>query len=201
MQSDGNFGASVAISGTTVIVGAPGETVSGFSFAGRFYTFSASGTLQKTLSSPNQQSSGLFGASIGISGTTILVGAYGETASGFGGAGHAYTFSSSTGALIKTFSSPNSQSEGAFGYSVGISGTTILVGAYDESASSLSTLDTLTFSVPSGTLLKTFTSPDAQSSGEFGNAVAISGTMAFIGANSEHSSGIIETGRVYVENS
>ncbi|MGI0079466.1 MAG: FG-GAP repeat protein [Nitrososphaerales archaeon] len=37
VQTNGNFGLSVAISGTTIVVGAPFETVSGLSAAGHAY--------------------------------------------------------------------------------------------------------------------------------------------------------------------
>ncbi|MGI0079715.1 MAG: FG-GAP repeat protein [Nitrososphaerales archaeon] len=37
VQTNGNFGVSVAISGTTIVVGAPFETVSGLSAAGHAY--------------------------------------------------------------------------------------------------------------------------------------------------------------------
>jgi len=52
-----------------------------------------------TLSSPNAQSDGNFGG-VAISGTTVVIGAPFETASGYGEAGHAYVFSGTTGALI-----------------------------------------------------------------------------------------------------
>jgi hypothetical protein len=38
-QANGHFGSSVAVSGTTVVVGAPFETGSGFTQAGHAYIF------------------------------------------------------------------------------------------------------------------------------------------------------------------
>src|SRR3989442_1683190 len=88
-QLDGNFGQSVAISGTTVVVGASGETAGLQLQAGNAFVLdAASGSLAFTLTSPNAVTCGNFGQSVAISGTTVVVGAPGETAGGF--AGHAY---------------------------------------------------------------------------------------------------------------
>ncbi|MGC2289579.1 MAG: hypothetical protein WA688_06955 [Thermoplasmata archaeon] len=92
-QTDGYFGVSVAISGKTVVVGAPVETVSGNMYAGHAYTFKGkTGALISTLTSPNAQTDGSFGWSVAVSGTTVVVGAIGETASGYDSAGHSYVF-------------------------------------------------------------------------------------------------------------
>lgn len=45
-----------------------------------------------TLTSPNAQTDGSFGWSVAVSGTTVVVGAIGETASGYDSAGHSYVF-------------------------------------------------------------------------------------------------------------
>jgi outer membrane protein assembly factor BamB len=92
-QADGEFGSSVSVSGNIAMVGAPIETVGGFSQAGCAYVFNAkTGALIQTLTSPNARS-GYFGASIAISGSLAVAGVGGETAGGFSGAGHAYTYS------------------------------------------------------------------------------------------------------------
>src|SRR5438445_356921 len=92
-QGTGNFGASVAISGTTVVVGAPQEKADGHLVAGNAYVFdAASGSLVSTLTSPNTVSPVHFGASVAISGTTVVVGAPGETVGALVNAGNAYVF-------------------------------------------------------------------------------------------------------------
>jgi hypothetical protein len=130
----------VAISGTTVVVGAYSENASGYVSAGHAYVYKGTaptGTLIATLTSPNAQPGGDFGYSVAISGTTVVVGAMFESASGYVGAGHAYAFKDAApaGTLIATLTSPNSQTDGRFGSSVAVSGTTVVVGAYSESAS------------------------------------------------------------------
>jgi len=90
-----------------------------------------------TLESPNPQNIGWFGLSVAISGTTVVVGAFQETAAGQGEAGHAYTFDATTGISIATLTSPYAQSGGHFGVSVAISegDPIVVVGAPLETAS------------------------------------------------------------------
>ncbi len=197
--TDGYFGVSVAISGKTIVVGAPDETASSYSQAGHAYAFNAkSGTLISTLTSPNAQAGGLFGESVAISGKTVVVGAPGETASDYGGAGHAYTFDVKTGALISTLTSPNAQSGGYFGGQVAISGRMVVVGATTESASGHSDAgNAYTFNSKTGALILSLTSPNSQTHGYFGSAVAISGKTIVIGASYETAADQVEAGHVY----
>jgi hypothetical protein len=124
-----------AVIGNTVLVGAWNETADGYVGAGHAYIYSAkTGALLHTLTSPNAQTNGEFGWSLALNGNTVDVGAFLETANGYAGAGHAYVFHAETGALIATLTSPNSQTNGGFGESVGASGKVMVVGAYAETA-------------------------------------------------------------------
>jgi hypothetical protein len=77
------FGYAVGVSGTIVVVGAPGETTQ----AGHAYICSTTGCpATGILTSPNTQANGFFGDAVGVSGTNVVVGAQGEAAS----AAHAY---------------------------------------------------------------------------------------------------------------
>ena len=93
IQTGGNFGSSVAISGSMTIVGAPFETVSGLTGAGQVYIVDSATDTIANISSPNKAAAGGFGYSVAISGTTVIVGAPFETVSGSTNAGHAYVFS------------------------------------------------------------------------------------------------------------
>lgn len=199
-QAYGSFGWSVAISGATVVVGAPLEAVSSLASAGHAYLFNATtGAPLATLTSPNEQLYGEFGDSVAISGSTVVVGADTEMVSGDASAGRAYTFSASTAAPIATLTSPNVQAGGEFGSSVGISGSTVVVGAPDESSTGLASAgNAYTFSATSGAPIATFTSPNAQASGEFGYSVGISGTTVVVGAPFETALGDFQAGNVYL---
>jgi hypothetical protein len=129
VQSFG-FGSSVDVSGNFVVVGAPLEGVNGQVWAGTVYTFNAAtGVLISTLTSPNAESSDLFGWSVGTRGNLVVVGAPFEAASGLIGAGRAYTFNGVTGSLISMLKSPNIQVGEGFGFAVAASGNTLAIGA------------------------------------------------------------------------
>jgi FG-GAP repeat len=199
-QIDGYFGWSVAVSGTTVVIGAYGETASGLSGAGHAYIFNAmTGKLLSTLTSPNAQTGRNFGYSVAVSGTTVVVGAPYENASGRSEAGHAYTFNASTGKRISTLTSPNAQSDGFFGYSVAVSGTTVVVGAPYETASGQSEAGhAYTFNATTGKQISTLTGPNG---GNFGWSVAIGGKTVVVGAAAATASGQPFAGQAYTVNS
>src|SRR5439155_22819434 len=83
--------------------------------------------------SPNAVVSAELRSSVAVSGINVVVRAPFETASRLLQAGHAYIFSS-TGSLIATLTSPNAQTQGIFGYSVAVSGRSVIVGAPFENA-------------------------------------------------------------------
>jgi hypothetical protein len=73
------FAAAVAISGDTAIVGAPRNDINADADRGAAYVFVRSGgmwTQQEKLKAPTGTAGDFFGASVGISGDTAIVGAY-----------------------------------------------------------------------------------------------------------------------------
>src|SRR6266568_6968596 len=133
-QTCERFGLSVALSSKYVVIGAPAGYGGNGSITpdpGHVYIFDPTGSLLATLSSPNPQAGGEFGWSVATNDTTVVVGAPNENANALGGAGHTYVFSP-TGSLIETLTSPNPIASGAFGYSVAMSHSTVVVAAPDE---------------------------------------------------------------------
>lgn len=198
-QSGGYFGTSVAISGDTIVVGAPYETAGGYANAGNVYAFNAmTGTLISTLTSPNPQTYGLFGYSVAVIGDTVVVGAPHEDSNGITNAGNSYTFDAATGTFISTLTSPNAQFNGEFGYSVAASGKVDVVGAPGENSSGNEAAGNVyTFSAKTGALISTLTSPNAQYNGEFGVSVGASGNNIVVGANFETANGYADDGHAY----
>ena len=89
-EANDYFGGSVAISGDTVVVGAP-YGISGGSSVGAAYVFVRNGTSwsqQGKLVAGDAQVDGRFGCSVAVSGDTVVVGASGEGSY----AGAAYVF-------------------------------------------------------------------------------------------------------------
>ena len=155
------FGGAVAISGDTVVVGAPGEssnatgvngdqTNNSLLDAGAAYVFVRNGatwTQQAYLKASNTGQGDDFGRSVAISGDTIVVGADGEDSSAKGingdqsdnsatGAGAAYVFvrTGTTWSQQAYLKSSNTDAVDTFGNSVAVSGETIVVGALGESS-------------------------------------------------------------------
>jgi FG-GAP repeat len=197
-QVSGEFGASAAAANGKVAVGAPFETDAGFLQGGNVYVYnSATGHPVATVASPHPKLHGYFGYAVAMSGKTLVIGAPNETAGSYVNAGNAYvyTISGSTVTLSCTLVDPapdagvSGNIGGAFGYSVAISGTNILVGAPGAPSSGLYQAgDAYVFTSGCG-LLASLTTGNPVISGLYGWSVAISGTTAFVGAPYEFNGG------------
>ncbi len=200
-QVNGIFGITTAIAGTCVAVGAAFEKLPGAEAEdGNVYLFNATtGQFVQSLSSPNPRFYGQFGWTVAMTATTLVVGAPNETARGSVGAGNAYTYtvSKTCGATLEaTLPEPSPQAGknslllgGEFGYSVGISGSDVIVGAPNETAHGLSAAGNAYLFSASGSWLASLTSPNPIAGGNYGTSVALSGTTAFVGAPFEGSGG------------
>ncbi len=150
------FGYSVAVSGDTMVVGAPGEdsnatgvdgnqTDNSATGSGAVYVFTRSGgswSQQAYLKASNTGAGDEFGYSVAVAGDTITVGARWEAsnATGVNGnqadnsaadSGATYVFTRSGGSWSQQayLKASNTDSGDRFGYSVAIAGDTITVGA------------------------------------------------------------------------
>lgn len=142
-----------------------------------------------TLTSPNSQNYGEFGYSVAASGNVVVVGAPQESFGGYTYAGRAYIFNSEAGALAITLTSPILENYGEFGYSVAISGNTVIVGG-DGNA--------YVFNSQTGTLVDTLTSPNSQDNLESSYSFAVSGSIAIAGAPLENVGEHISAGRANI---
>jgi len=158
--ADDRFGYSVAVSGDTVVVGAPREcsSTTGINstpnedaiFAGAAYVFVRSGTAwsqQAYLKASNTDWYDEFGGSVAVSGDTVVVGAWQEDSSTTGinstpnddaqVAGAAYVFVRSGTAWSQQayLKASNTGEFDEFGRSVAVSGDTVVVGARFEDSS------------------------------------------------------------------
>lgn len=163
-QAGDEFGFSVAISGNTVVVGAPFEPSSttgvnptpneGAISSGAAYVFTRSGTTwtQQAFLKPGAvgttQVGDHFGWSVSISGDTLVIGAESEDSSTTGapnesasdaGAAYVFTRSGSTWmqqAYLKAAVIGTTQAGDHFGRAVAVSGDNLVVGAHFEASSS-----------------------------------------------------------------
>ena len=184
------FGCSVAISGTTVVIGADGHA----NRAGRTYVFtkSASGWRQAAeLKGSGTVAGDMFGGSVAISGTTVVVGA----SEHFYHAGRAYVFTKSPTGWRQTAQLKGSDTaEGDFfGSSVAISGETAVVGA-PEHDNSAGTAYVFTKSASGWKQTAELKGYDTPVDAGFGDRAAIWGTTTVVGASGYANA----AGRVYV---
>lgn len=151
------FGKAVAVSGESVIVGAPAEDsgtagvnpVSNESanYAGAAYVFSRSGivwTQQAFLKAGNPGVNDGFGEAVAISGDLVVVGATGESGNStvvngpsnenalYAGAAYIFRRDSAGWVQLAYLKASNSQSLDFFGLSVAISGNTVVASAPSE---------------------------------------------------------------------
>jgi uncharacterized repeat protein (TIGR02543 family) len=142
-----SFGCSVAVSGDTVVVGAPHESSSATGvngnqtnnsaqYSGAAYVFVRTGTVwsqQAYLKASNTGADVFFGTSAAVSGDTVVVGAWreGNTASG---AAYVFVRDGTTWSQQSYLKASNAGTSDAFGYSVAVSGDTVVVGAYLEAS-------------------------------------------------------------------
>jgi RHS repeat-associated protein len=192
-----HLGASVAISGRTIVAGAPqaGSLGAAYVFAEPAAGW-ADDTETAKLTACDITECDSFGASVAISGSTIVAGAPGGGY--FGGPGAAFVFAEGAGGWVSATQTaklrPSNQQSQSFGSSVAISGGTILSGAPVDSTVYL-------FAEPTGgwvdaTETATLTTSDDSAIG-VGNAVAISGSTIVAGTANSYTEGPVP-GAVFV---
>ena len=237
-EANDYFGYSVAVSGDTVVIGAPFEdsnaTGAGGNQAdnsainsGAAYVFTRSGTTwtqQAYLKASNTGAGDEFGFTVAVSGDTVVVGAFAEAsnATGVGGtqtdnslaySGAVYVFTRSGAAWTQQayLKASNTGTNDVFGYSVAVSGSTVVVGALGEAsnASGVGGIQTDNSSAQSGAAYiftrsgTTWTQQaylKASNSGagdQFGIAVAMAGDTALVGAPLEDGNAS-DSGAAYV---
>src|SRR5207249_4548025 len=163
------FGAAVAAVGSDLLVGAP-HFNSGAAHAGAVFVFQSGGGV-RTLTKPTPAFDDLFGFALAAAGDTVVVGAPFD-ASGAPGAGAAYLFDASTGALLHTFLNPLANPDGRFGSAVAIAGGAVLIGApFDDTGAADAGIAYL-FDAASGALLATFENPTPAPGDQFGASLA-----------------------------
>jgi hypothetical protein len=121
------FGAAVALSGDTLVVGAPGTNVEIEQAAGAAYVFQRVGSdwqEQGQLLAPEPLEGAAFGMSVAVAGDTAVVGAGGRYgADDVGGAAYVFTRTAGTWSLTKTLAPAGvAPVPGSFGYSISLSG-------------------------------------------------------------------------------
>jgi hypothetical protein len=128
--AEDRFGALVAISGNTAVVGAPYANTGGWGYQGAAYVFVRSGTTwtqQQKLTASDGAAYDYFGASVAISENTVVVGAI--NANSYQGAAYVFARSGTTWIQQQKLMASDAADFDQFGLSVAINGNTVAVGA------------------------------------------------------------------------
>ncbi|MCC6903570.1 MAG: FG-GAP repeat protein [Polyangiaceae bacterium] len=187
-SSGHELGTSVALSGDSLAVGAPGMSVS----PGAAYVFVRSGTTwsqQAKLIASDGAVSDMLGFATSIDGDTVAVGAPLADPAGASGQGAAYVFVRSG----STWSQQQKLTQGAagdrFGNSVSVNGNSVICGApqVDHTTTNQGRAHVFTRVLTSWSLQSTLTIPYVTgkipaANDYFGEAVALEGDLAVVGA-------------------
>ncbi len=153
-----DFGRSLAIDGNTLVVGSPGDNREATGInppasnnnapqSGAVYVFTRVGSTwsqQADIKPSNTKIGANFGHSIAIDGDTIIVGADGESSDGSdpldeslsrSGAAYIYARTGNTWVEEDYLKASNLDEDDRFGWSVDVSGGTVIVGAFGEDSS------------------------------------------------------------------
>jgi hypothetical protein len=210
-----DFGEAIAVSGRTLVAGTPNHVAASTDFEqGGAYVFTAPASgwgharQIAILKAPRGQSEELFGRSVAISASTIVIGAPFREVDGHAGQGAVYVFVrpasgwSHAAPPLKLIAT-GGQTDEFFGESVAISGHTVTIGAPGRQVAGHAGQGAVdVFSIPasrtaSPTQVAQLTAPDGVANDALGISVAVSGQTIIAGADL-HRVGTVEQGGAYI---
>ncbi len=189
-----SFGTSVAIWGSTIVVGAPGDDGAGAD-AGAAYVFVRSGTTwtqQAVLRGTGLTAGDSLGRAVAAAQDTVIAGAPFRDGSG-ADAGAAFVFTRSAGVWSQqaVLTSSTAAAGDTFGWTVGLSGDTAVVGSPldDTAATNAGAADVFTRTGASWAHAARLQAPAPGESDRFGYSVSLAGAIVAVGAPDEDGSG------------
>ncbi len=195
------FGGSASLDTGALLVGAPGDDPGGSTsvFTGAGHEWE----LQARLEAPGAQAGDDFGASVGLSGGTALVGAPGADGSGAAEAGSAWVFVAQPAgwSVQALLAAPGAASGDGFGAAVAVAGDTLVVGAPGRDGPGAADAGAAYVFVRNGatwTLQALLVASDAAADDGFGAAVALQGDTLLVGSPEGGPPGQPDAGASYV---
>lgn len=188
-----HFGASVSVSGDTLLVGAPLADVNGHTDQGAAYLFSRNqgggntwGQIKKITIS-DAHASDWFGISLSLSGDTALVGAqHADLTAGDQGAAYLFERNQESGwGEVTRLVASDPLTSSVFGHAVALSGNTLVVGAYRDDTNGNSDAGSAYVFYQTGTEWQQIAKPNAatgQAGDQLGSAVALFNDTLVVGA-------------------
>ncbi len=200
------FGNALALSGSRLVVGCARNDIGAVSDAGSAYVYElASGTPTQpiaVLDNPAPAVEDLFGYSVAVCGSQVLVGAYNnDTGAPNAGSAYLYDLSSANPLVpIATFDNPAPTTDDFFGHAVGLSVDWAVIGAHLNDTGARDAGSAYVYSLadlPGTSPFLVLHNPDPNPEDTFGFSVAISGSRIAIGGP-EIDDGAVDSGGVYV---
>ncbi len=200
------FGQAVAVNGDTMIVGAPLDDLGSNAEQGSAHVYRWSGSgwvLEATLAASDGAANDRFGSSVALSGDTAIIGAFLDDVGANGDQGSAYVFvrSGTTWTQQAKLTANNGASGDLFGFSVGLSGNTAIVGAYFDNVGISPDQGSAYIFTRAGaawTQQAQLTASDGAANDNFGISVAISGDTALVGSYLDDVGVVSDQGSAYV---
>lgn len=176
------FGSAVALRDGFALIGAHQDWLNaGVSDAGSAYLYNAStGAELRKFRAPDASGGDFFGFSVAIGDGLAVIGAPFDDDRG-NMSGSAYVFDLSTGAMLRKIVPADGKAGDHFGYSVGTDNGLAVIGAGGTGVISNPGAAYL-FDVTDGDQLAKWSSGVANQQDQFGESVAISGSLAIVGA-------------------
>jgi len=183
---DSYFASAIAIDGDTVAVGSERDDGDGNN-SGAVYVYTRSGTvwsLEQRIAPPDVESGGYFGASVSLSGDTLLVGAYNIDGTHVNqGSAYVFTRSGTTWTLQQQLFASVAAASDRFGRGVALDGTIAVVGAprSDEGGSDRGTAFVFEFDGSTWNETAKVVSDDPQNFDLFGTYLDVSNSSFIVG--------------------
>ena len=204
-QADHFLGTSVSVHGDTAVIGTYTENAVATAESACAYVYERVNGVwaeQAKLTVSDEAPNGFVGYKVSIYGDTIVIGAY-TNVNGSTNLGSAYVFERINGVWkeqAKLTASDRTGNNDYFGYSVSISGSTIVVGAYTAQVNLTKVGSAYVYERINGvwTEQKKLRASDGAANDFFGHSVSISGDTIMVGAHGAKVNGAGDAGSVYV---
>jgi hypothetical protein len=210
LGSDGqvvdHFGAAVAVSGDTAVVGVPQDRVGSQQSQGSVHVFvreSDDWMLQTKLIASDGTQQDQFGKSVALSGNTMLIGAWLEGESDIVFRGAAYVFVRRSGIWVQQekLIANDAVAKSYFGFSVALDGDVAVIGAYASTVdASVGRGAAYVFerSQDSWVQRAKLVAPDGAPNDYFGGSVAVSESTVLVGSSASDVGAYPDQGAAYV---
>ena len=200
------FGISVSLSGDTVVVGAHIDDCTARLYCGSAYVYRFNGETweeEQKLTASDAAPNARFGGSVSLSGDTAVVGALDDGCAGGSNCGSAYVFrfDGNAWAEEQKLTALDAAAFDRFGYSVSVSGDTVVVGAlFNDCAAGggCGAAYVYRFNGAIWTQVQKLTASDAAVGDAFGVSVSLSGDTAVVGALDDDCGAGVNCGSAYV---